>query len=405
MATEPEEQEDAALEEEVASEVEFSEEDEPLANNGLGDLGQAVLWASDWTTETVIAQMERGNIEMNPRFQRRDAWTRVGKGRFIESLILGLPIPQIVLAEKKDRRGQYIVLDGKQRLLSLLHFSGQGEGRDVGFRLSGLDVRRDLHRVDYETLKSDPARQDDFNAFSTHIIRAVVIRNWPSTEFLHLVFLRLNTGSLKLSPQELRQAIVPGPFSDFADDFALDAKPLQALLGRTSPDPRMRDVELLVRHLALFRSLTEYRGRMKEFLDQKCADFNASWDEIAAEVRTQTEDFVRGIEALQVVFPDGVARKQGSKLFNRSIFDSLIYYAAQPAVRERMLASAGAVAEAYRTAIANERFQLAVESDTAGVPHTVDRIQIWGTALARALNVSLSIPALRNGGIVLEQLG
>ncbi|MGN6930399.1 DUF262 domain-containing protein, partial [Neisseria sp. P0015.S010] len=77
----------------------------------------------DWTTETIIRQIEKGNIILNPDFQRRDAWNKKKKSQFIESLILGLPIPQIVLAESKDQKGKYIVLDGKQRLLSLRQFT------------------------------------------------------------------------------------------------------------------------------------------------------------------------------------------------------------------------------------------------------------------------------------------
>lgn len=53
----------------------------------------AVVAASDWTTQTILSQLERGNIDLNPDFQRRQAW-RIGlKSQFIESLILGIPVP------------------------------------------------------------------------------------------------------------------------------------------------------------------------------------------------------------------------------------------------------------------------------------------------------------------------
>src|SRR4051812_41918067 len=86
----------------------------------------AVVTGTDWTTETVVSQLKKGNIQLTPRFQRRDAWKKDRKSRFIESLIVGLPIPQIVLAESKSERGKFIVLDGKQRLLALLQFWGFG---------------------------------------------------------------------------------------------------------------------------------------------------------------------------------------------------------------------------------------------------------------------------------------
>jgi hypothetical protein len=96
--------------------------EEEVQINEEARLNPAVLHGTDWTTETIVNQLKRGNIILNPSFQRRDAWTRQQKSRFIESLILGLPIPQIVLAESKSNRGRFIVLDGKQRLLSILQY-------------------------------------------------------------------------------------------------------------------------------------------------------------------------------------------------------------------------------------------------------------------------------------------
>ena len=85
-------------------------------------LGKAVVSSTDWTAETTIGQLAKGNISLDPIFQRRDAWTQSGKSKFIESIILGLPIPQLVLAESPEKKGAFIVIDGKQRLLTLQHF-------------------------------------------------------------------------------------------------------------------------------------------------------------------------------------------------------------------------------------------------------------------------------------------
>ena len=88
----------------------------------------AVVTASDWTTETILSQLRQGNIDLTPSFQRREAWRNDRKSRYIESLFLGLPVPQIVLAERKGRRGSYIVIDGKQRLLSIRSFGVEEAG-------------------------------------------------------------------------------------------------------------------------------------------------------------------------------------------------------------------------------------------------------------------------------------
>lgn len=65
----------------------------------------------------------KDNIDLDPKFQRRDAWDQYDKSRLIESLILGLPVPPIILAERKGVKNKYIVIDGKQRLLTLRQFS------------------------------------------------------------------------------------------------------------------------------------------------------------------------------------------------------------------------------------------------------------------------------------------
>jgi hypothetical protein len=372
-----------------------NEDDEASSDLKLEDFSKAVLWGTDWTVETVLAQLKRGNIELNPRFQRRDAWNKTAKSRFVESVVLGLPIPQVVLAEHPEQRGRYIILDGKQRLLALMQFAGYAEGNSNGFGLSGLDVRTDLARKKYKHFERDPNLRADLDAFLTHTLRTVVIRNWPSLGFLHIVFQRLNTGSLKLSPQELRQALAPGKFTDFVDDTTIDARETQILLGRETPDPRMRDVELMVRFLSFKLRLPEYTGRMKEFLDTTCVYFNKNWTSNEAKINATTEDFKAGVRALEGVFgQERIARKPESRLFNRSIFDTLIYYASDNDTRAAMLENREAVQQAYAALFENDDFKIAVESDTAGIPHTADRLRLWGAALSGAIQRQLEIPAL-----------
>jgi hypothetical protein len=378
--------------------MEFIDEDDThLEAAETAHFADAVLHATDWTVETIVSQLTRGNIELNPRFQRRDAWNVRRKSSFIESLVLGLPVPQIVLAEKKGQRGKYIVLDGKQRLLSLLQFTGNAEGQNNRFRLSGLEARVDLARKSYDQL-STAEFEGDLNAFLNYTIRTVVIRNWPSHDFLHLVFLRLNTGSVKLSPQELRQAMFPGEFSNAVDDAAAASVPLRALLGTNGPDARMRDVELLVRFLAFHFFLPRYPGRMKDFLDQTCEQLNNDWGQQQQSVAMAIDKFNAGANSLiEILGLEVVARKQNSRSFNRAIFDALIFYAADDGIRHAMVQNAPAFREAYENISQNQEFLLASESDTAGVPNTLARLNLWGTCLRNLLGMQFRVPTLRAG--------
>ena len=152
---------------------------------------QAVIWGTDWTTETVISQLKRKNIDLFPKFQRRDAWSKASKSKFIESLILGLPVPQIILAEKKDKRGSYIVIDGKQRLLTLRQFfSDQPDDEFTPLKLSSLKVLTKLNGKSIKHLEKDPIYNQYYTQLINQTIRTVVIKNWPDESFYHYYFLK-----------------------------------------------------------------------------------------------------------------------------------------------------------------------------------------------------------------------
>ena len=201
--------------------------------------------------ETIVNQLRRGNINLNPRFQRRNAWNTLRKSLFVKSLILGLPVPQIILAEEKGKKGSFVVIDGKQRLLTLRQFSARPEGDDFEqLRLTGLSDQPELNGLTYGALQQNDQFASKLNNFDNQTIRTVVIRGWKDERYLYSVFLRINTGSVQLSPQELRQALHPGSFSDFIDDVSVDHVGVKRLLKLRDPDFRMRDVELVLRYFA-----------------------------------------------------------------------------------------------------------------------------------------------------------
>jgi hypothetical protein len=279
---------------------EFTEDERQIENDediGLlqqSSISSAVLSGNDWTVETIVSQINKGNIQLNPKFQRRDAWDKSRKSKYIESLILGLPVPQIVLAESKDRRGSYIVLDGKQRLLSIRQFAAQYDDPIYNsLKIFSLEIRSDLNGLNLDGLRTNLDHYDDLSSFENQPIRTVVIKNWPNEQFLYHIFLRLNTGSVSLSPQELRQALHPGEFVSFVDEFSSKSSCLQEILKISKPDFRMRDAELMLRFLALKNFLNQYTGGLKEFLDQTCKTLNRDW-------QTQSEKIFEQVKSLEI---------------------------------------------------------------------------------------------------------
>lgn len=359
---------------------------------------RANVSATDWTVETLLSQLRKGRIDLSPRFQRRAAWVNPTKSRFIESVILNYPIPQIVLAEKQDQPGYFFVIDGKQRLLALRQFfaSAEDDAEFTPYRLSGLTILTDLKNMGLSRLELE--RPDLLAQMENHTIRTVAIRNWLSEAFLYTLFLRLNTGSVPLSPQELRQALVPGPFVDWADEASGMSVGLRRLLGNDGPDRRMVDAELLVRYLGLRAARTPYAGNLKEFLDTTCREFNRRWSTDADWAAGQLYELEAAIEAgFEIFGDDGVCRKWNGRRFeralNRAVFDVQIYYLADPDVRARSLSAAADVDAAFQHLCDTDPdFLRAITTTTKSGAAFRDRFEGWRGALGSVIGAVPDLP-------------
>ncbi len=374
-----------------AAEIPNDQEDESDLGLDASSTFEAVVASADWTTETILTQINRGRLQLDPDFQRRDAWTRSRKSRFIESLIANVPIPQIVLAEKPGHRGNYIVLDGKQRLLTLWQFAG-GENEDGdGFKLTGLELREDLNKLRLKDLPSA-----DRDALETQTIRTVVVRNWRNDDFLYLVFLRLNTGNVPLSPQELRQALHPGPFVAFVNIFTADSEAFHRMLRRKTPDFRMRDVELLVRLFAFDRFLPDHSGNLKSLLDHTCEALNDAWTEEEEEIVDTARRCEQGIDAVLEIFGEQAFRRWSGdryqRPFNRAVFDALMFYAKDTEVAVAMVENGPAIAKAFQDLCDESRFAESISTTTKSIEAIELRIRRWGETLQPLIGGPLSIP-------------
>lgn len=392
--------------------IEFREDEEQLeSDEDIGSLDQvsfssAVVSGNDWTTETLLNQINKGNIILNPDFQRRDAWDKKRKSKFIESLILGLPIPQVVLAESKERKGSYIVLDGKQRLLSIRQFSANADDKVYEqLKLTDLEIRDDLIRKSLQDLRDDLNLFDDLSAFENQPIRTVVIKNWPNEDFLYHVFLRLNTGSVPLSPQELRQALHPGPFVSFLDQSSSNSDALREILKLKKPDFRMRDAELLLRFFSFKNFLSEYGGTLKKFLDDTCENLNENWEEKEELIASQLESFEIAHIFIKSIFNGNQYRKwSGSSYesrFNRAVFDILILSFVDTEIRKLSAGRETEVEAAYKKLCdENKEFMTSIESTTKSLSATQIRISAWFEVLNNLLGANLHVPRLIDNRIV-----
>jgi len=299
------------------------------------DFSDVVIWGTDWTLETVCRQVSKGNIDLEPKFQRRDAWNKTQKSSLIESFVIGMPVPSIVLAEKKNDKGKYLVIDGKQRLLTICQFCDDSGQFDELRLVKNMDILKEIGGKTYKELNSDLSRYR--NMFDNQTIRTIVVRNWPNENFLYTLFLRLNIGTLKLSTQELRQALNPGDFLNFLDEATSDSKQFHKLLKNEKADPRMRDIELALRSFAWRYYASTYTGNFKEFLDDTCKKLNEYWKTREQEIREYFEEIEEAINFAITIFPDrAFSKPTGRYAFNKAIYDVIIFYFSFKDIRDKI---------------------------------------------------------------------
>jgi len=400
--------------------VDFAEEEEDIEGESanqkklqLKEISETVVAGSDWTTATIRDQLIRENIQLNPRFQRRDAWNITRKSRFIESLILGFPVPLIVLAANNKEKGKFIVLDGKQRLLTILQFYGDSDTPNNSFTLKDLEFLDNLNGCQYQDLKNDVNLNDFLDQLDNQTIRTIVIRNWKTESFLHKIFLRLNVENTPLSSQELRQALHPGGFINFLDDRAIESQALKKIFKSSYPDFRMRDTDILLRYVAFHYYLSDYRGDLKKFLDNACVSLNARWDQNSEEIKNIIDQFEKAVQTTINIFGE----KNFSRLwlpesatyrsqFNRAILDVMVFYFCDDLMRAAAETNKEQVEEAFkslcRTAV--DRFKNAVLISTNTKQSTYDRFHLWGQALSEVLDINFNIPQMEDNRIIFKGL-
>ena len=222
-------------------------------------------YGADYPVDGLVKRMRSKDIFIPP-FQRQYVWTLKLASRFIESLLLGLPVPSIFLS-RESPSAPFLVIDGQQRLRSLEFFCDgifQPSGRE--FRLNG--VQDEFQGRTYSTLE-----EGDQRTLDNSIIHAIIVRQEEPTEdnsSVYHVFERLNTGGKQLTPQEIRACMYHGPYVDLLQDLNRESN-WRVIFGRQNPDNRMRDQELILRFLALFFDSSVYEKPLKDFLNKHLA--------------------------------------------------------------------------------------------------------------------------------------
>lgn len=364
------------------------------------DFSRLLIAPTDWTVGTIYDLIGK-QIQLNPEYQRRNVWQVKAKSQFIESLLLGIPIPQILLASKAGQKNAFLVLDGKQRLTTIKEFldGAYTDGRE--FKLRDLRVLKQLNDMSWSSLKKDPEWS---GRILNESLRTSVLRGWENESILYEIFYRLNSGSVKLSPMELRMSLLPGGFLKFIISWTENIGPIHKLLRKRQPDARMSDVELSIRYLAFQDANLEYAGDLKQFLDEFCKRRNSEFssDSFASDrYRGALEIMNSAIDIGFVEFGDrDFCRKYVSgtyeSRFNRAIFDVLVGSLSDSAVRDWVRLNPGSIKRLFEEVCSSSpEFIQAIETTTKSTTSTRNRFSIWYDALSRVAGLHLDMPKVK----------
>lgn len=238
----------------------------------------------DLSFNELLDMYKDGELIIDPEYQRLFRWSEVQQSRFIESLLLEMPIPPIFVVEQEE--GKYELIDGLQRVSSYIHFRGehpdyQGEEEDSEkprfLKLEGCDICESLNGLIYSTLPITLQIR-----LKRNFIRVEVLRKESDPRLRYHMFKRLNTGGSKLSDQEVRNCTIRLLSPEF-NNFLIECSKFpqfENCISSLNDDKRDQkyDQELVLRFFALKNMREHYVHDVGSYLTECMEYFSSSPD-------------------------------------------------------------------------------------------------------------------------------
>jgi hypothetical protein len=326
----------------------------------------------DFTISTITDYLKANSIFV-PEFQRRYVWSDAQASRLIESLIIQCPIPVIYLSQEPDERMS--VIDGNQRLRSLQRYLSNE------FELSGLTAYPELDGLRFHQL--DPR-------FQRHIVnrtlRCIVIMKDTHPQVKFDVFERLNTGAVKLTPQELRHGLYHGGLMKLIGKLAKDGS-WRSLFSLSTDNKRMRMEEFVLRFFALHSDFDRYKKPLSAFLNDFAEQHRELTDQ---QTHSLTDLFHRTVTALRATFGDYTFKifdKGMAEIspFNAALFDAEIIAISRgsPLLAQTSARVRKTILRDLAELFEDEEFQRAITRATSDEASLKRRVEAVGDVLGR----------------------
>lgn len=276
--------------ENISYDIIEEERNEELSNDDLFNISS---WGADPSVRELITQYSEGDIE-KPELQRKYVWNKKVASRFIESLLLGLPVPSIFLANIEST-GKRLIIDGYQRIRTLHDYIHDGiwRGDDSVFRL----VDSNVINTKWRNKTFSELSESDKRRLKNYTIHAIIFeqRRPANDSAMFQIFERINTSGVTLNDQEVRNCVYQGAMNTRL--FELNTKQeWRDLFGKKMQDNRMIDLELILRFFAMNKPeiyLSDEKSFvLKKILNDEMANNRSESDYL----ETVCTDFVRTID-------------------------------------------------------------------------------------------------------------
>ena len=266
-------------------------------------------YGADMPVDGIVDRLKREDIFIPP-FQREFVWTHAQASRFIESLLIGLPVPGIFMFKEPDSR-KLMVVDGQQRLRTLQCFH---DGILRGREFSLLGVSEEFSGKTYRSLADEDRRDLDDSILHATIFQ----QDHPGDDrsSIYSIFERLNTGGIPLQPQEIRACVYRGKLNELLSRLA-ENQHWKRVYGPASV--RKKDEEIILRFFALYYSLEEYERPMKKFLNDFMENHRDLDDDLSAQFRSRFEGTIATVAE---VLESGALRPERN--LNVSVADAVL---------------------------------------------------------------------------------
>lgn len=283
-----------------------SEEQKVAAEEQIRALRKEIDYNTrDYSIDFLIQQFRDDEFYIPDEYQRQYIWNDADKNRFVESILLGLPIPLMFFSDTEDGRCE--IIDGAQRTQAMEEFmSGD-------LILSDLKKLTSLNGFSYNDIPAYFRKK-----FDKTNMRIIVLSDDTSLEIRQEIFNRINTTGREANASEIRRGSFRGPFMDFLmactkDPLFVEVCPISETMAK-----RYEQLELVIRFFAFLDHYQEFTHRVDSFLDEYIESTKDSFDQ--TKMKSEFDAMLRFVKEY---FPYGFAKTAKAKSTPRVRFEAI----------------------------------------------------------------------------------